>query len=451
MPRLKTTNTPATFVLGLLVLFMVQFATHGETPQIKITPATTFIGGEVKIVLRGFNKNQLVTVSVASTNLAGQIWESHAEFLTDRRGRVDLATQAPVSGTYRKADASGLFWSASEVPGEKMTNPPARNDPANGPAKVDIHFTAAVNGEILATAILPGFLTPPGVEKISVHDNGLRGILFLPPGKKPHPGAIFLGGSEGGLHDTFAAFLASKGYAVLALAYFKYDDLPKSLENIPLEYFGTAIDWLAARKEVRHGGIAVVGGSRGGELALLLGTTYPQIRAVVAVAPSNVIWPDPEGKRQPAWTYQGRPLPFMFMNSELSLGESNEMAQLDWKNPMAGTQWCQILLKNKAEVDKASIPVEKINGPVLLISGNDDHLWPSTEMADMVMERLRQNKHGFPDEHLAYPNVGHLIPLPNMSTMNLPLGGDPESTAAAAADSWAHMVKFLNSAFGDDR
>jgi hypothetical protein len=70
-------------------------------------------------------------------------------------------------------------------------------------------------------------------------------------------------------------------------------------------------------------------------------------------------------------------------------------------------------------------------------------------MADMVMERLKKAGHPFPDCHLTYRGVGHFIPLPNMPTpAPLALGGDAENTAAAAIDSWAHTIKFLNSSVG---
>lgn len=93
-----------------------------------------------------------------------------------------------------------------------------------------------------------------------------------------------------------------------------------------------------------------------------------------------------------------------------------------------------------------------------MISGDDDQLWPSTILADMVMERLKRAKHRFPDRHLVYKSAGHLIPLPNLpATVNtlvdpnsktaIALGGDPEHTAAAGADAWTRIVEFLHTTF----
>jgi len=53
----------------------------------------------------------------------------------------------------------------------------------------------------------------------------------------------------------------------------------------------------------------VLGGSRGGELALLLGAAFPAAFRVVANAPSNVVWPGlSDDSETPAWTLNGKPL-----------------------------------------------------------------------------------------------------------------------------------------------
>ena len=79
-----------------------------------------------------------------------------------------------------------------------------------------------------------------------------------------------------------------------------------------------------------------------------------------------------------------------------------------------GTQYA-----DQADIARATIPVEKINGPVLLISGEDDALWPSTQLAQIAMDRLAQYQHPFPDKHLHYAGAGHLIGEPYLPTTAL--------------------------------
>src|SRR5215831_7035190 len=108
------------------------------------------------------------------------------------------------------------------------------------------------------------------VKPIPVRDDGLVGTLFLPSTPPPYPVVITLGGSgPGGAFTPPAILLASNGIAALALAYFGVEGLPPALVRIPLEYFDKAIRWCQSRRDLRPNAIAVAGGSRGGELALL--------------------------------------------------------------------------------------------------------------------------------------------------------------------------------------
>jgi hypothetical protein len=117
----------------------------------------------------------------------------------------------------------------------------------------------------------------------------------------------------------------------------------------------------------------------------------------------------------------------------------------------------QLYLKDEAAVRQSSIPLEKIRGPVLLLSGKDDKLWPSAQMADLVMKRLAGHKRPYPDKHLCYKNAGHLlgrcIPGPPVGDSRIrhtvtkvvfDLGGTPDGNAFALWDSWPKVLKFLD-------
>jgi pimeloyl-ACP methyl ester carboxylesterase len=113
-------------------------------------------------------------------------------------------------------------------------------------------------------------------------------------------------GAGGGLSEGAAESFASEGFAALALAYFGLDRLPRELVEIPLEYFGGALSWLRSQPWFDAGWLAVVGNSKGGELALLLAAVYPEdIRAVVGYAPSPIVW---QGMPLDREFYHGGPL-----------------------------------------------------------------------------------------------------------------------------------------------
>lgn len=54
----------------------------------------------------------------------------------------------------------------------------------------------------------------------------------------------------GGLTEFRASLLASHGFAVLAVAYFAYEDLPNLLQEVDLEYFEEAANLLLAHPKV---------------------------------------------------------------------------------------------------------------------------------------------------------------------------------------------------------
>jgi dienelactone hydrolase len=124
-----------------------------------------------------------------------------------------------------------------------------------------------------------------------VEREDLVGTLFYLTTPGPHPVVIVLGGFAGDVREGGAEALAPEGVAALALAYLGVGPLPRELVEIPLEYFAEGIDWLMkAQPAIDADRIVVIGNSKGGELALLLGATYPEdVKAVVGYAPSAVV------------------------------------------------------------------------------------------------------------------------------------------------------------------
>jgi dienelactone hydrolase len=294
-----------------------------------------------------------------------------------------------------------------------------------------------------------------GVRSIVVREDGLVGTLFLPAGPPPYPVVITVGGSGPGIFAMPALSLALHGIATLALAYFGVEHLPQELKRIPLEYFGRAIRWLTNREDIRPGTIGIAGGSRGGELALLIAVTCPEIKAVVGWAPSGLMYAGLSrhavGAPVAAWCYGGRDLPFARFDA----------AAVDWnQRPIRLTPGFIAGLSDTATVSAAEIPVERINGPVLLISGTDDQVWPSSLLADMAVRRLRDREHPFSVEHACYEGAGHGIMPPHpyaffgathlvhpVTGHDFELGGTPELNAKASADSWERIVTLFDERF----
>jgi dienelactone hydrolase len=414
-------------------------------PDLEIQPREALVDAPVSIQLRGLLAEQQVTLRAEMANYLGCTWESQATFVADGLGCVDVATEAPIRGTYEQPDPMGLFWSMTP----RDEEPEAIYLTSVGP--LHVRFTAEVNGSVFASRQIDRWLITPNTSRTQIRDEGMVATLFRPPGSGHHPTVIVVGGSGGGLWEAPAALLASHGFVTLALAYFGIAPLPRGLREIPLEYFGKAIHWLQRQEGVQH--LAVLGASRGGELALLLGATFPEIRAVVAYVPSGALWMGIQvgdtapAEPVPAWTFNGRPLPFMWR------GVASDA--INWaRQPVALSPGYVAALRDSDIVEHATIPVEKTHGPILMISGQADRM-SSPKLAEIAERRAQQYNFAFPLEHLSYPDAGHmLINLPHLPAtirhsrhpirhVDVDYGGTPAGDASARADSWPTVVTFL--------
>jgi len=239
------------------------------TQQLRFEISSGRAAADVPIVIRlaGAKPMEPVTIHADLEDYFGVPWVSHATFTADESGRVDLEQDAPLTGSYPGVDSMGLFWSmTARDPTPVVTR--SRDS-------LHVKLTAETNDTIPASATVQRLVVPDGVTVRDVRQQGLVGTFFQPLGPGPHPAVITLSGSSGGLYEPPAALLAGHGLARLALAYFGFEDLPGELVSIPLEYFETALGWLQCQASVSRDAIAVVGSSRGGELALLLGATFP--------------------------------------------------------------------------------------------------------------------------------------------------------------------------------
>jgi dienelactone hydrolase len=429
-------------------------------PRITVRPDAPALDAILAIRLEDFPPGAALTVRTGMRDLLGRRWAARATFMVGEDGCVDVATQAPVSGSYRSVDPMGLIWSMAEDISGGVT-PPSGEDPLP-PAALTISAQAEALPPI--EMVIDRLRLPIGVERTVVRDRGLVGTLFAPAGGGPHPGVVLLGGAEGGLHEQDAALLAGHGFAVLALAYFGVEGLPPALVDLPLEYFGTAISFMEAHPWVRGDRLAVMGGSRGGEAALLVAATDSRVRAVVSTVGGGVMTqgiPPADTlleiltTRVSSWSQDGRPLAYLPCSAPPEL-----LDQLAFGEPVELALAYQEGLADEAALAAAAIPVERIQGPVLLVSAGQDKGLPSRALSEIAAERLRRAGHPYPVEHLVYEAAGHAIApppygpatevvaegpgLPGAPGVVLALGGTPEANAGARADVWLRTRQFLS-------
>ena len=247
-------------------------------------------------------------------------------------------------------------------------------------------------------------------------DSPVHGTIFRPAGEcRGRAAVLVIGGSGGGEAWPQAIAFAEAGIPALSVAYFKAPGLGSELRDIELSYFDTAIGCLMDELSLGDRAVVIVGTSRGSEAALLTAAHFPKsVCGVVASVPGNVTlcsWP-PGG---PAWLLLGVPLPYVSQFGPDS------------------------------DVPEALIPVERIPGPVLLVSAGRDQVWPSTPMARAISERLNRLGHTFGHLLLDYPEAGHgvgfLTPAVRTSKCST-----SDADERARADAWPKVLAFIDDA-----
>lgn len=402
----------------------------------------------IQIQIEGLNPLQLVALEAQAEDERGNLWISHASFQADPKGIVDLGKALPLPGSsYDVVDAMGLFWSLQ----------PSSEDPAASFKCKDDCFSAELTlhdkETVLGKTRVSRFLKLPEIKRIAVHEDGIVGVLFIPPSEKPLPLIITLSGSNGGINENRAKLLASNGFAVLALGVFGVEGLPSSLQNIPLEYFETTFSWLKRQPQIDASRVGLYGISRGAELALLLGSYFPNsIQGIAAVAPSSVVYGGFSETPVHAWLYKTAPLlpfaPVPEISFEDGLGNCPDQPANTRQSFLDGMQ------QTKA-FEAAAIPVENLQCALLLISGGDDQMWPSDLYANQILERLERTHSPIPRYHLHYPLAGHGINIPNLPIPEptyyhpvgkrwFSMGGTRAADAAASRNSWEHIVSFFH-------
>jgi len=428
------------------------------TLKLTVEPADGLVDEPRRIMLTGLAPDQLVAISARTIRSGDASWMSQATFMADENGTVDLTRDAPVGGDYAEVAPMGLIW--SQLPDDGKS---ADMFPDDVMAPLRTVLTAETSeGETTAVELLQRFAAP-GVERREIRDEGLVGTLFTPAGEGPHPVVIVLYGSGGGINEPRAAMLASRGYQAFALAYFKAPGLSPYITETPLEYLETGLRWAHRELSPKNGFVAVSGQSRGGELSLLLGATYPDlVSAVIAYVPGAMVH-GAQGAGDPArggwqgvtWTRGGVPLEHLWDNNKA-------VHWHPWGGDAPPNRHHSVFfegLKDRELAARARIPVEKIDGPVLLVSGRDDKAWPSSLYSKMVVSTLRRHNHPHPVRHLDFDDAGHAINLPIVPSTQItrihPVskvpytnGGTPSGNARANDGSWEGMLAFLDEVTG---
>ncbi|NNK74514.1 MAG: hypothetical protein HKP42_00475 [Maribacter sp.] len=262
-------------------------------------------------------------------------------------------------------------------------------------------------GLLLLATVLGLFYVGWKIPSLSVHHGKLDTHLYLGDGLS-QPLVVAFGGGSGG-NDWERNYLKEKrdellarGFAVLAIGYFKTNQSPGSLDRISLNAISDTILNIANRHaQLDTSRIILMGASKGGELVLNLGSRFPHFKGVIALSTSDVSFPALTiAANTSSWQYNNQEVPYVPAPFK-TLGPA-----------IKGDLYSafSMMLEDEKAVALAEIEVENINGPILILSGKHDDQWPATHMSQKIINRLAKNNFQHTYQHLALEG-GHTEPL----------------------------------------
>ena len=406
-----------------------------SNPIITVTPQTALVDESLNLEINQLDPLQEINLEAITKDQHGVKWSSKQYFIADFEGNLKIFN--PLSLIYSMEphnNSVGLFI------------PPF--------SSLDIQLKAYnKKGSLICKKTFQRKLFNDDIDQQLINDGNIKAWLCMPKEIKSSVVVVSLSGSNGGYSGARARLLASKGIPSLALAYFGKKGLPKTLKEIPLEYFKKAFNFLKNNPSTASLPIVVIGESRGGELALILGSYFPkEVKGVVAYVPSNLVWGGIPEHQNSAWTYNNKPLPCILPSQKNAGKALSKKQQTKAISPLT----IAIESINNTSEDnilKASIPIENFKGPLLLISGKDDQMWPSSSSCKQIYEKLTIK--GYNVNHLDYEGTGHNITFPGIPTTTKTfwhpfakswfiLGGTPKDSYEASKDSWEKTLEFLN-------
>ncbi|XP_001520078.2 acyl-coenzyme A thioesterase 1 [Ornithorhynchus anatinus] len=403
--------------------------------SLSLQPSSRCLWDEpVRVSVRGLRPGQAVTLRASLRDESGEPFRCQGLYRADEGGRLELDRSPALGGSFSGLEPMGLIWALEPArPLWRLIKRDVRTPFAVELQVLDGHDPSP--GPLLATAVHERAFMAPGVRRIPLREGKVRATLFLPPGPGPFPGIIDLSGAGGGLSEYRASLLAGHNFATLALAYYKYDDLPKEMKDLHLEYFEEAVEYLRKHPQVKGPGIGLLGRSKGGDLCLSMASFLKGITATVTINGSvaNV---------GAALHYKGTTIPPVGINPKrVKITQSGLVDIVD------------VLNSPLEEPDTQSfIPVEKAECRFLFIVGQDDHNWKSEFLATEAAKRIQAHGKEKP-QIICYPGTGHYIEPPYFpmcpasmhALVGKPViwGGEPKAHSVAQVDAWQQIQRFF--------
>ncbi|XP_013362595.1 PREDICTED: acyl-coenzyme A thioesterase 4 isoform X1 [Chinchilla lanigera] len=192
--------------------------------------------------------------------------------------------------------------------------------------------------------------------------------------------------------------------------------------------------------KVKGPGIGLLGISLGADICLSMASFLKNVSATVSINGSGT-----SGNRTIHYKQTSiPPLGHDLRRSQVTF--SGLLDIVDIRNDLVG-----------GHENPSMIPIERAEGPILFIVGQDDHNWRSDLYAQTASERLQAHGKEKP-QIISYPGTGHYIEPPYFPMCPASLhklvnktviwGGEFRAHAKAQVDAWQQILSFFSRHLG---
>ena len=152
--------------------------------MLNLGPRSSLIDKITKIYVSRLKPLQNITLGAQIVGDRGETFESHAHFIADKDGEVDVCRDSSLGGSYRGVSAMGLLWSMKPAPGQRKGIRLMKSD-VTKPYNIvlncfDDHVTPNESSlQPLSSKTFKKWYMADGVKRIPVKGGRIRGTLFI--------------------------------------------------------------------------------------------------------------------------------------------------------------------------------------------------------------------------------------------------------------------------------
>jgi len=259
-------------------------------------------------------------------------------------------------------------------------------------------------------------------EKTTIAENGFEGVWYTDGAPKKRcliVNITFGGGSM--FVKSIAKWLIANDCDALGLTISGSRQTGKNQSEIPVEYVESAVKYLQAKGYEKTG---IMGLSLGASMSLLAASLIPDLSLVISLSGFDRVFEGVLGmgtqypSGHSSFTWRGKEIPFQ----PFYLSKDEYIAAMKKAKEEHGEAYGRMLWEdslNKEVNEDAVIPVENINGSILMLGSVTDTCWDTAGAAKRIAARLKEKGSGAQLKVKTYEHATHFILPDNVPMISL--------------------------------